>query len=147
MLRGYANTGLENVALWHERDISHSGAERIILPDSTGLLAYMLEIFTNVMKDLIVFPEQMQKNINHTKGLIFSSKVMLILVEKGLSREEAYNIVQGYSAQVIDQEKNFRDLLDSDSNITKLVTKEELDNIFDIQQYLIHVEETFNRIK
>ena len=147
VLRGYANTGLENVALWHERDISHSGAERIILPDSTGLLAYMLEIFTNVMKDLIVFPEQMQKNINHTKGLIFSSKVMLILVEKGLSREEAYNIVQGYSAQVIDQEKNFRDLLDSDSNITKLVTKEELDNIFDIQQYLIHVEETFNRIK
>ena len=147
VLRGYANTGLENVALWHERDISHSGAERIILPDSTGLLAYMLEIFTNVMKDLIVFPEQMQKNINHTKGLIFSSKVMLILVEKGLSREEAYNIVQGYSAQVIDQEKNFRDLLDSDSNITNLVTNEELDNIFDIQQYLIHIEETFNRIK
>ena len=147
VLRGYANTGLENVALWHERDISHSGAERIILPDSTGLLAYMLEIFTNVMKDLIVFPEQMQKNINHTKGLIFSSKVMLILVEKGLSREEAYNIVQSYSAQVIDQEKNFRDLLDSDSNITNLVTNEELDNIFDIQQYLIHIEETFNRIK
>ena len=89
----------------------------------------------------------MQKNINHTKGLIFSSKVMLVLVEKGLSREEAYNIVQGYSAQVIDQEKNFRDLLDSDSNITNLVTNEELDNIFDIQQYLIHIEETFNRIK
>ena len=146
VLRGYANTGLENVALWHERDISHSGAERIILPDSTGLLAYMLEIFTNVMKDLIVFPEQMQKNINHTKGLIFSSKVMLVLVEKGLSREEAYNIVQGYSAQVIDQEKNFRDLLDSDSNITNLVTNEELDNIFDIQQYLIHIEETFINI-
>jgi adenylosuccinate lyase len=147
VLRGYSNTGLENVALWHERDISHSGAERIIFPDSTGLLAYMLQIFTGVMKDLIVFPEQMKKNIDHTKGLIFSSKVMLILVEKGLSREEAYNIVQRYSAQVIDQDKNFRSLLDSDDEIANLVSKKELDNIFDINQYLIHVEETFNRVK
>ena len=147
VLRGYSNTGLENVALWHERDISHSGAERIIFPDSTGLLAYMLQIFTGVMKDLIVFPEQMKKNIDHTKGLIFSSKVMLILVEKGLSREEAYNIVQGYSAQVIDKDKNFRSLLDSDSEIANLISKKELDNIFDINQYLIHVEETFNRVK
>ena len=146
VLRGYSNTSLENVALWHERDISHSGAERIIFPDSTGLLAYMLQIFTSVMKDLIVFPEQMKKNIDHTKGLIFSSKVMLILVEKGLSREEAYNIVQEYSAEVIDQDKSFRSLLDSDSGISKLVSKEELDNIFDIGQYLIHVEETFNRV-
>jgi adenylosuccinate lyase len=147
VLRGYSNTSLENVALWHERDISHSGAERIIFPDSTGLLAYMLQIFTGVMKDLIVFPDQMKKNIDHTKGLIFSSKVMLILVEKGLSREESYNIVQGYSAQVIDQDKSFRSLLDSDSVIAKLVSKEELDNIFDISQYLIHVEETFNRVR
>ncbi|PZC40445.1 MAG: adenylosuccinate lyase [Chloroflexi bacterium] len=147
VLRGYSNTALENVALWHERDISHSGAERIIFPDSTGLLAYMLQIFTGVMKDLIVFPEQMKKNIDHTKGLIFSSKVMLILVEKGLSREEAYNIVQRYSAQVIDQDKNFRSLLDSDDEIANLVSKKELDNIFDINQYLIHVEETFNRVK
>jgi len=147
VLRGYSNTALENVALWHERDISHSGAERIIFPDSTGLLAYMLQIFTGVMKDLIVFPEQMKKNIDHTKGLIFSSKVMLILVEKGLSREEAYNIVQRYSAQVIDQDKNFRSLLDSDDEIANLVSKKELDNIFDINQHLIHVEETFNRVK
>jgi adenylosuccinate lyase len=147
VLRGYSNTSLENVSLWHERDISHSGAERIIFPDSTGLLAYMLQIFTGVMKDLIVFPEQMKKNINHTKGLIFSSKVMLILVEKGLSREEAYNIVQGFSAQVIDQNKSFRSLLDSDSGIASLVSKQELDNIFDINQYLIHVEETFNRVQ
>ena len=147
VLRGYSNTSLENVALWHERDISHSGAERIIFPDSTGLLAYMLQIFTGVMKDLIVFPEQMKKNIDHTKGLIFSSKVMLILVEKGLSREEAYNIVQGFSAQVIDQDKSFRNLLDSDSGVARLVSKQELDNIFDINQYLIHVEETFNRVK
>jgi adenylosuccinate lyase len=147
VLRGYSNTALENVALWHERDISHSGAERIIFPDSTGLLAYMLQIFTGVMKDLIVFPEQMKKNIDHTKGLIFSSKVMLILVEKGLSREEAYNIVQRYSAQVIDQDKNFRSLLDSDDEIANLVSKKELDNIFDINQYLIHVEDTFNRVK
>ena len=107
----------------------------------------MLQIFTGVMKDLIVFPEQMKKNINHTKGLIFSSKVMLILVEKGLSREEAYNIVQGFSAQVIDQNKSFRSLLDSDSGIASLVSKQELDNIFDINQYLIHVEETFNRVQ
>ena len=147
VLRGYSNTSLENVSLWHERDISHSGAERIIFPDSTGLLAYMLQIFTGVMKDLIVFPEQMKKNINHTKGLIFSSKVMLILVEKGLSREEAYNIVQGFSAQVIDHNKSFRSLLDSDSGIASLVSKQELDNIFDINQYLIHVEETFNRVQ
>lgn len=147
VLRGYSNTSLENVALWHERDISHSGAERIIFPDSTGLLAYMLQIFTGVMKDLIVFPKQMKNNIDHTKGLIFSSKVMLILVEKGLSREEAYDIVQGYSSQVIDDDKSFRDLLDSDSDIAKLVSKEELDNIFDINQYLIHVEETFNRVQ
>ena len=147
VLRGYSNTSLENVALWHERDISHSGAERIIFPDSTGLLAYMLQIFTGVMKDLIVFPEQMKKNIDHTKGLIFSSKVMLILVEKGLSREEAYNIVQGFSAQVIDQDKSFRNLLDSDSGVARLVSKQELDNIFDINQYLIHVEETFNRVQ
>jgi adenylosuccinate lyase len=93
-LRGYAVTGLENVALWHERDISHSSAERIILPDATGLLDYALHIFTGVMDGLVVYPERMQRNLERTQGLIYSSKVLNALIESGLKREAAYEIVK-----------------------------------------------------
>ncbi|HJM75034.1 MAG TPA: adenylosuccinate lyase [Dehalococcoidia bacterium] len=145
-LRGYATAGLENVALWHERDISNSGAERITLPDSTGLLAYMLHIFSGVMEGLVVYPERMQRNLERTLGLVFSQKVMLALIESGLSREGAYAIVQRHSMVSWEQETPFRGLLDGDSDVTERLSMEQLDAIFDYNAYLIHIDESFRRI-
>jgi adenylosuccinate lyase len=145
-LRGYATVGLENVTLWHERDISNSGAERITLPDSTGLLAYMLHIFSGVMEGLVVYPERMQRNLELTQGLVFSQKVMLALIESGLSREGAYAIVQRHSMVSWEQEIPFRGLLDGDSDVTERLNAEQLDAIFDYNAYLVHIDESFRRI-
>lgn len=145
-LRGYATTGMENVALWHERDISHSGAERIVLPDATGLLSYMLHIFNEVMDGLVVYPKRMLQNLERTRGLVFSQKVMLTLIESGLSREEAYGIVQRHSLTAWENETSLRDLLENDSEVTSRLDGERLDAIFDYQVYLEHVDESFNRI-
>ncbi len=145
-LRGYAVTGFDNVALWHERDISHSGAERIILPDATGLLSYMLHIFTGVMDGLVVYPEHMRRNLERTQGLVFSSKVMLALVEAGLSREHAYKIVQRHSMQAWEQETPLRGLLEADPEVTAHLDAGRLDALFDAESFLIHVDESFRRI-
>ncbi|MDP6605012.1 MAG: adenylosuccinate lyase [Dehalococcoidia bacterium] len=145
-LRGYAMTGLENVALWHERDISHSGAERITLPDSTGLLAYMLHIFSGVMEGLVVYPDHMQRNLHRTQGLVFSQKVMLALIESGLSREGAYAIVQRHSTKAWLEETPFRGLLEGDSELTDRLSSDDLDTIFDYSAYLEHVDASFERI-
>ena len=146
-LRGYAQVGLEDVALWHERDISHSSAERIILPDATGLLAYMLHIFTGVMEGLVVYPEHMRENLERTQGLIFSQKVLLALIEQGgLTREVAYKIVQRHSMTAWRERTPLRTLLEGDPEVMAVLDRESLDAIFDARAYLIHVDESFRRI-
>ncbi|MEZ4503825.1 MAG: adenylosuccinate lyase [Dehalococcoidia bacterium] len=145
-LRGYAMTGFDNVALWHERDISHSGAERIILPDATGLLAYMLQIFTGVMAGLVVYPEHMLRNLEKTQGLVFSSKVLLALIETGLTREAAYKIVQTHSMRAWHEERPLRELLDGDPEVTSRLDAATLDAAFDPRGFLTHIDESFRRL-
>jgi len=145
-LRGYATAGLEDVALWHERDISHSSTERIVLPDATGLLAYMLHIFTGVMDGLVVYPKRMQQNLERTQGLVFSQKVLLALIESGMSREGAYKIVQRNSMTAWDEQTSLRGLLEADPEVTERLDKAALDTIFDYRAYLVHVDASFKRI-
>jgi adenylosuccinate lyase len=145
-LRGYAVMGLEDVALWHERDISHSSTERIVLPDATGLLSYMLHIFTGVMDGLVVYPERMKFNLERTQGLVFSQKVLLALIESGLSREGAYKIVQKHSMSAWEQQTPFRGLLETDPEVTDRLDRAKLDEVFDYQPYLQHIDSSFKRI-
>lgn len=145
-LRGYAQVGLENVALWHERDISHSGAERIVFPDATGLLSYMLHIFTGVMDGLVVYPERMLENLERTQGLIFSQKVLLALIDRGLAREAAYAIVQRNSMTAWHERRPLRGLLEQDAEASALLDAATLDRIFDARAYLVHTPESFRRL-
>ena len=146
LVRGHAVTALENVALWGERDISHSSAERIILPDSCLALDYSLDLFSGVMRGLVVYPERMRQNMDATRGLLFSQRVMLTLIEKGLSREEAYEIVQRNSARVWDQGVDFKEALLADEQVGHVVTAEMLDGLFDHGYYVRFVDETFERV-
>ena len=146
VLRGYASTAYDNIVLWHERDISHSSAERIILPDATTLLDYQLNRFTNVVKQLTVFPANMKNNMNTTFGLIYSQRVMLQLIDKGLSREEAYDLVQPKTAHAWDEKKDFRSLLESDDKITSVLTSNDLDDAFDYNYHIKHVDTIFDRV-
>jgi adenylosuccinate lyase len=146
LVRGYALTSLENIALWHERDISHSSNERIILPDSCLAMDYILALFTSVMRRLQVFPLRMKQNIELTKGLIFSQRVMLALIEKGLSRQQAYEIVQRNSTKAWQGNKTFLTLIKNDADVTGVLSAEELEAIFDYQFYLRHMDEIFLRL-
>jgi adenylosuccinate lyase len=146
LIRGHALTSLENIALWHERDISHSSTERIILPDSCLAVDYMLSIFTSIMKGLKVYPENMRRNIELTQGLIFSQRVLLALINKGLPREEAYKIVQAHSMKAWEEKKDFLSLLEADRRITRHLGKKELKSLFDYNYYLKHVDEVFERL-
>lgn len=146
VIRGHMLTAYENVSLWHERDISHSSAERIILPDATILLNYMLNRFGNIIKNLTVLPENMKRNMNCTFGLIYSQRVLLTLVDKGLSREEAYDLVQPKTAQAWDEQVAFRTLLDADERISSLLTKEELDRCFTNDAHMENVDYIFNNL-
>lgn len=146
LIRGYALTSLENIALWHERDISHSSTERIILPDSCLVLDYMLSIFTSVMKGLNVYPENMKLNIELTQGVIFSQRVLLALISKGLPRGEAYRIVQDNAMKAWEKRKSFLRLLEADKRITARLYKKELNSLFDYGYYLRHVDEVFERL-
>ena len=146
VIRGHALTAMEDVPLWHERDISHSSAERIIIPDTTELLDYILTRFTKITKDLTVFPEKMKENMNITHGLIYSQRVLLKLVESGLSREAAYDIVQPLTAKVWDEGKDFRTLLEADPKVTDSLTEEQLNDAFDYHWHLKHVDDVFKRV-
>jgi adenylosuccinate lyase len=146
LVRGYALTSLENIALWHERDISHSSNERIILPDSCLAMDYILALFASVMRRLQVFPHRMKQNLELTKGLIFSQRVMLALIEKGLNRQKAYEIVQGSSSKAWQENKSFLTLIKKDTEVTNVLSAEELEGIFDYQFYLRHVDEIFLRL-
>jgi len=146
LIRGHALTSLENIALWHERDISHSSTERIILPDSCLAVDYMLSIFTSIMKGLKVYPENMQRNIEFTQGIIFSQRVLLALIEKGLTREEAYKMVQDNAMKAWEKGKSFLSLLEADRRITAHLSKKELNSLFDYNYYLRYVDTIFERL-
>lgn len=144
--RGHMVTAYENVALWHERDISHSSAERIILPDTTILIDYMLNRFGRIVKNLTVFPENMKRNMDKTFGLIYSGRVLLKLIDAGMSREEAYDLVQPYTAKAWDEQTQFRPLLESDATIMSRLSKEDLDDAFDYHWHLKHIDDIFKRV-
>jgi adenylosuccinate lyase len=146
VLRGYAVTALEDVALWHERDISHSSAERIILPDACLALDYMLDLFTTIMRGLLVYPERMRENLEASYGLCFSQRVLLALIDKGISRQEAYKIVQRNAMQSWRERRLFRELLDTDAEITRHLPPSELDELFDYGYYTRYVDESFRRL-
>jgi len=146
LIRGYALTSMENIALWHERDISHSSTERIILPDACLVMDYILSIFTSVMRGLKVFPKQMERNIGITKGLVFSQRVMLALIDKGLSREKAYKLVQRNAMKVWEGKRQFLTLLKADPEVTAVLPPEELEPLFDHQYYLRYVDDIFQRL-
>jgi len=146
LMRGYALTSMENVALWHERDISHSSAERIILPDACLLLDYTLSMFTSIISGLNVYPKNMKKDLEITRGLVFSQRVMLALIDKGISRQEAYKFVQLNAMESWRSGKKFLSLLEADKELMQRISKPELEAIFDYDFYLAHVDTVFKRL-
>ncbi len=147
LLRGYAGTALENIALWHERDISHSAAERVILPDACIIAHFMLAEITDLIKNLLVYPSNMQRNLNCYGGVVFSQKVLLALIEKGLSREESYAVVQAAAHQAWNQvDGDFRGLIQSDVKVTNLLTAAEIDACFDCENHLKNLDLVFQRL-
>jgi adenylosuccinate lyase len=145
-IRANAVVGLENVALWHERDISHSSAERIVLPDSSAALDYILVKTTSLLDGLVVFPENMIKNLNATRGLVFSGQLLLALTERGVSREEAYAWTQRNAMRVWDEGGEYRELVVNDPDISKTLSTSEIDAVFDVKHYLRNVEKVFERV-
>ncbi len=145
-IRANSIVGLENVALWHERDISHSSAERIVLPDSSAALDYILAKTTSLLDTLVVYPENMLKNLNATHGLVFSGQLLLALTQKGISREEAYALTQRNAMKVWDEGGEYRDLVMNDKNINSRLSNEEIERIFDVKYYLRNVEKVFARV-
>ncbi len=145
-VRANSIVGLENVALWHERDISHSSAERIVLPDSSAALDYILAKTALLLDNLVVYPENMLKNLNMTRGLVFSGQLLLALTQKGVSREDAYNFVQRNAMRVWDEGGEYRDLVLADADINSRLSNEEIEKVFDVKHYLRNVERVFSRV-
>ena len=146
VIRGYMLTAYENVPLWHERDISHSSAERIIIPDATIALNYMLNRFGNIVKNLTVFPENMKRNMERTHGLIYSQRVLLALIDKGLAREEAYDTVQPKTMESWETQVPFRTLIEAEEKITSKLSPEEIADCFDYNYHLKNVDTIFERL-
>ena len=146
LLRANAMVSMENIALWHERDISHSSVERVIIPDSTTLMDYMLNKMTYLMKNLLVYPENMLKNLNKTNGLIFSQEVLLALVKKGVTREDAYTMVQRNTMQVWEENKDFKALLKGDKEIMALLNMNDIDTLFDLNKVMININKIYKRL-
>jgi adenylosuccinate lyase len=147
ILRGNAMVAMENVALWHERDISHSSVERIIIPDSTTLMDYMLNKMIYLMENLLIYPENMLKNLNKTGGLIFSQEILLALIKKGATREDAYAMVQRNAMQVWDEQKDFKKLLKGDGEIIALLNENEIDNLFDLNKVMVNINKIYKRLE
>ncbi|MFA6448716.1 MAG: adenylosuccinate lyase [bacterium] len=146
ILRANAHAGFENMALWHERDITHSSVERVIIPDSCILLHYMLVRLKNLLDKLLVYPETMLLNLNKTRGLIFSQRVMLALVAKGLTREQAYAIVQRNAMNVWKGDNDFKSLLSADPEVKAAIKKKELDECFEVDYFLRHVDAIYKNV-
>ncbi|AYE53189.1 adenylosuccinate lyase [Priestia megaterium] len=146
LIRGYMVTAYDNVPLWHERDISHSSAERVILPDATIALNYMLNRFANIVKNLTVFPDNMKRNMDHTLGLIYSQRVLLTLINKGMVREEAYDLVQPKAMEAWETQVPFRSLIEGEERITRHLSPEEIEDCFDHKHHLKNVDMIFERL-
>ena len=146
VIRGYMLTSYENIALWHERDISHSSTERIILPDATELLDYMLNRFKGILENLVVYPEKMIEDIYLTKGVIFAQRVLYALISKGLVREEAYDTVQPIAMRALDENKDYINLLKEDSKVRSLLSEKEIDDCFTLDYYLKNVDYIYKRV-
>ena len=146
VMRGYMATAYENVALWHERDISHSSTERIVLPDATELLDYMLTRFKGILENLVVYPETMLANIYRTRGVIFAQRVMNALISKGLSREQAYDTVQPIAMDAWTNNKDYKTLLEASADVMGKLSQEELDACFTLDYYFKNVDEIFSRV-
>ena len=156
VLRGYTTVALENVALWHERDISHSSTERIVFPDACLLLDYMLDMFSWIMENLVVYPEHMKENMERSYGLVYSQRVLLALVERGMARETAYKLVQAHGMTAWNERRSFFDLLAADDAVLEGLSRTEgatvvnplaaLKELFDPSYYLRHVDASFERV-
>src|SRR4030043_218367 len=146
LIRGHALTSLENIALWHERDISHSSNGRVILPDSCLVLDYVLSIFTSVMKGLLVYPENMRRNLELTQGLVFSQRVLIALIDKGLSRQTAYELVQHNAMKAWKERTSFLELLKADSEVKAHLSNKELESLFDYNYFMRHADIVFSRL-
>src|SRR5438093_7609133 len=146
VVRSNAQAAFENVALWHERDISHSSVERIIIPDSTTLVDYLLHKTTNLIKTMFVYPERMKTNLESTGGLVFSGQLLLDLVEAGISREDAYRLVQGHAMRAWKEGLNFHDLVLKDKGITRNVPRQQIERAFDLKRQLRNVDKIFARV-
>lgn len=145
-VRANSIVGLENIALWHERDISHSSAERIVLPDSSATTDYILAKATSLLDTLVVYPENMLKNLNLTRGLVFSGQLMLALTQKGISREDAYVYTQRNAMKVWDEGGDYKDLVMNDADISAKLSPEEIERVFDLKHYMRNVEKVFKRV-
>jgi len=146
VVRGYSVTALENVSLWHERDLTDSAPERIILPDACLVVDYILDLFTYVMRGLQVYPERMRENLELTQGLVFTSRALVALVNKGLSREKAYKLIQSCSMQAWKERVPLRGLLEGDAEVSSRLSAAELDEIFDYSVYTKYVDHSFKRV-
>ncbi len=146
LVRSNASAAFNNVALWHERDISHSSVERVIIPDTTIIIDYMLNRMTDIIRHLVVYPKRMQQNLELTRGLIFSQQVLLALARQGVSREEAYRMVQKQAMRAWKEHKDFRELVRSDPDIARYLGSEEIEGLFDVDSQLRHVDTIFARV-
>ncbi len=146
VVRANALAAMENVTLWHERDITHSSVERVIIPDSTIALDYMLNKFTQIVENLVVYPQNMKRNLEKTRGLVFSQSVLLALVKKGVSREEAYKMVQDQAMRIWNGDGDFKQAVLTDEKIRKWLSREEIEQCFDLQRNLRHVDFIFKRV-
>jgi adenylosuccinate lyase len=146
VVRANAQAGFENVALWHERDISHSSVERVILPDSTTLMDYMLSKTSTMLDTMFVYPERMRANLESTRGLIFSGQLLLDLVEHGMTREDAYRLVQAHAMRAWKEGLNFREEILADKEITAKVPRKQVEFAFDLERQLTNVDQIFARV-
>ena len=146
LLRGNAHAAMENIALWHERDISHSSVERVILPDSFIALDHMLRRFTRITRDMVVYPERMRENLNRSRGVVFSGTVLLELAKKGVAREQAYELVQRNAMRSFADRLDFKDLLLADGDVTRVLSPTGIERAFDLDQQLKHVDHIFDRV-
>ena len=147
VVRAAAIVGLENVPLWHERDISHSSAERIVIPDSFLAVDYMLDRFTWIVDGLVVYPERMERNLWASHGLFFSHRLLLALIENGQERADAYRLVQRNAMRAWDEERDFPDLVRADPEITAQLDEAALADVFDLNATIAHLDTTFDRVR
>ena len=146
LLRGNAVAAMENIALWHERDISHSSVERVILPDSFIALDHVLRRFTKIVRNMVVHPDRMRENLDRSRGVVFSGTILLELAQRGVSREQAYEWVQRNAMRSFEEKASFKRLLLDDGDVRRVMSAEEIERAFDLAVHLRHVDDIFARV-